>query len=220
MAGELIGRHPPLDRHGPDGQGAGGGRRPEAHAGQLPGTRVGLSDRALLLLGFAGAFRRSELVALDVADLEFSSAGLAVTLRKSKTDQEGRSRRIGIPYGSSDKTCPVRSLQAWLETARIVDGAVFRSLDKFQRVQPKRLSDKAVARIVKRRAAAVGLDPGSLRRTFAARRPGHQRRRRRCLRTGDHEPDRAPLDDAWCGATSAKRTCLPRITRPVWRVCK
>jgi integrase len=53
----------------------------------------------------------------------------------------------------------VRSLQAWLETARIVDGAVFRSLDPFQRVQPRRLSDKAVARIIKRRAAAVGLDP-------------------------------------------------------------
>src|SRR5207253_9365040 len=68
-------------------------------------------------------------------------------------------RRIGIPYGSSEKTCPVRALQTWLESARIVDGAVFRSLDKFQRVQPKRLSDKAVARIVKRRAAAVGLDP-------------------------------------------------------------
>jgi integrase len=126
---------------------------------KLPGTRVGLRDRALLLLGFAGAFRRSELVALDVADLEFSSAGLAVTLKKSKTDQEGRSRRIGVPYGSSDKTCPVRSVQAWLETARIVDGPVFRSLDTFQRVQPRRLSDKAVARIVKRRAAAVGLDP-------------------------------------------------------------
>ena len=78
----------------------------------------------------------------------WSSAGLAVTLRKSKTDQEGRSRRIGIPYGSSEKTCPVRSLQAWLETARIVDGAVFGSLDKFQRVQSKRLSDKAVARIM------------------------------------------------------------------------
>jgi len=126
---------------------------------QLPATRVGLRDRALLLLGFAGAFRRSELVALDVADLEFSSAGLAVTLRKSKTDQEGRSRRIGIPYGSSEQSCPVRSLQAWLQTARIVDGPVFRSLDTFQRVQPKRLSDKAVVRIVKRRAAAVGLDP-------------------------------------------------------------
>ena len=127
--------------------------------GKLPGTRVGLRDRALLLLGFAGAFRRSELVSLDVADLEFSRAGLIVTLRKSKTDQEGRSRRLGIPYGSSELTCPVRSLQSWLASARIVDGPVFRSLDRFQRVQPGRLSDKAVALVVKRRAKAVGLDP-------------------------------------------------------------
>ena len=93
---------------------------------QLPPTRVGMRDRTLLLLGFAGAFRRSELVALDVADLDFSSAGLAITLRRSKTDQEGPSRRVGIPYGSSAATCPVRSLQAWLETARITGGAVFR----------------------------------------------------------------------------------------------
>ena len=126
---------------------------------KLPSTRVGLRDRALLLLGFAGAFRRSELVSLDVGDLEFTRAGLIVTLRKSKTDQEGKSRRLGIPYGSSEQTCPVRSLQAWLESARIVEGAVFRSLDRFHRVQPGRLSDKAVALVVKRRAKAVGLDP-------------------------------------------------------------
>jgi integrase len=126
---------------------------------QLPGTRVGLRDRALLLVGFAGAFRRSELVALDVADLEFSRAGLIVTLRKSKTDQEARSRRLGIPYGSSEHSCPVRSLQAWLESARISGGPVFRGLDRFQRVQPGRLSDRSVALIVKRRAKAVGLDP-------------------------------------------------------------
>jgi integrase len=126
---------------------------------KLPDTRVGLRDRALLLLGFAGAFRRSELVGLDVADLEFARARLIVTLRKSKTDQEGRSRRLGIPFGSSEQTCPVRSLQAWLEAARITEGPVFRSLDLFQRVQQARLSDKAVALIVKRRAKAVGLDP-------------------------------------------------------------
>ncbi len=126
---------------------------------ELPSTHVGLRDRAPLLLGFAGAFRRSELVALDVADLEFSSAGLAINLRGAKTDQEAAGRRIGVPYGSNEKTCPVRSLQAWLESARITQGAVFRSLEKFQRVQPRRLSDKAVARIVKRRAKDVGLDP-------------------------------------------------------------
>lgn len=127
--------------------------------GQLPATRVGLRDRAVLLLGFSGAFRRSELVSLDVADLEFARAGLIVTLRKSKTDQEGGGRRLGIPFGSSEATCPVRAVQAWLETARIADGPIFRALDRFQRVQAGRLSDKAIARIVKRRAKAVGLDP-------------------------------------------------------------
>jgi integrase len=69
---------------------------------KVPNIRVGLRDRALLLLGFAGAFRRSELVSLDVADLEFTRAGLIVTQRRSKTDQEGKSRRLGIPYGSSE----------------------------------------------------------------------------------------------------------------------
>ncbi len=126
---------------------------------KLPGTRVGLRDRALLLVGFAGAFRRAELVSLDVSDLEFSSAGLTITLRRSKTDQEGRSRRLGIPYGSSEATCPVRALEAWLESARIQDGPIFRPLDRFQRVQPTRLSSERVALIVKRRAKAVGLDP-------------------------------------------------------------
>jgi integrase len=126
---------------------------------KLPNTQVGTRDRALLLFGFAGGFRRSELVGVDYKDLEFSSAGVAVTLRRAKNDQEGASRRIGIPYGSLEKTCPVRSIQNWIETAGITDGPLFRSLDKFQRVQPRRLSDKAVARIVKRRAKAVGLDP-------------------------------------------------------------
>jgi integrase len=94
-----------------------------------------------------------------VADLEFSTAGLSVTLRKSKTDQEGRSRRVGIQYGSSEQTCPVRSLQAWLESARIIHGPVFRSSIAFSGFRTKRLSDKAVALVVKRRAKAVGLDP-------------------------------------------------------------
>jgi site-specific recombinase XerD len=84
----------------------------------LPDSERGLRDRALLLVGFAGAFRRSELVSLDVEDLEFSRSGLAVTLRRSKTDQEGQGRRIGIPYGTNELTCPVRSLQAWLTAGR------------------------------------------------------------------------------------------------------
>src|SRR5262245_6231937 len=80
-----------------------------------PDSRRGRRNRALLLLGFAGAFRRSELVALNVEDLEFQRNGVVVTLRRSKTDQEGESRRIGVPYGSIELTCPVRALQAWLE---------------------------------------------------------------------------------------------------------
>ena len=70
-----------------------------------PETLQGWRDRALLLVGFAGAFRRSELVSLDYADLDFQSAGLVVTLRRSKTDPEGQGRKVGIPPGSG-VTCP------------------------------------------------------------------------------------------------------------------
>jgi len=79
---------------------------------KVPGTRVGLRDRAVLLLGFAGAFRRSELFSLDVADLEFSRVGLIVTLGNSRTDQESSGRRLGIQFGSNEATCPVRAVQA------------------------------------------------------------------------------------------------------------
>ena len=76
---------------------------------------IGTRDRALVLLGFAGAFRRSELVALDVEDCAFGKDGLTVTLRRSKTDQDGAGRKIGIPYGSNPETCPVRTIQTWME---------------------------------------------------------------------------------------------------------
>jgi site-specific recombinase XerD len=124
-----------------------------------PDSLRGLRDRALLLLGFAGAFRRSELVGLNVEDLELSRIGLVVTLRHSKTDQEARGRRVGVPYGSSEATCPVRSIQAWLQAAYIEHGSIFRPIDRFGRVQAGRLSDKAVARLVKQHAEAIGLDP-------------------------------------------------------------
>ena len=70
---------------------------------------IGLRDRALILLGFAGAFRRSEIVSLDVEDCAFGKDGLTVLLRRSKTDQTGQGRKIGIPYGSNPETCPVQS---------------------------------------------------------------------------------------------------------------
>src|ERR1017187_7397148 len=80
---------------------------------------------------FAGAFRRSELVGLDVEDCVFSRDGLTVTLRKSKTDQTWEGRRIGIPYGSNPDTCPVRTIQAWIEQAAIsASGPLFRSIKR------------------------------------------------------------------------------------------
>ena len=76
-------------------------------------------DRALILLGFAGAFRRSELLGLDIEDCAFDKDGLTVMLRRSKTEQGGASRKIGIPYGSNPETCPVRTIQAWIEQTGI-----------------------------------------------------------------------------------------------------
>lgn len=122
-------------------------------------STLGLRDRALLLLGFAGAFRRSELVGLDVEDIAFGSDGLTVTIRRSKTDQEGQGQTVGIPYGSHPQTCPVRNVKAWMEAARIASGPVFRSVDRHGNIAPGRLSDKAVALVVKKAAEAAGLNP-------------------------------------------------------------
>lgn len=124
-----------------------------------PWRLLELRDRALLLLGFAGAFRRSELVGLDVADLEFSRGGVIVNLRRSKTDQEGQGRRIGIPRGRDVETCPMHGLQAYLRRAGVDSGPLFRGLNRHGQLLPGRLSDKAVTLVVKRRAAAIGLDP-------------------------------------------------------------
>ena len=124
-----------------------------------PDRLLGARDRALLLLGFSGAFRRSELVALDVEDLEFTGDGLVVTQRRGKTDQEGAGRKIGIPFGGKPDTCPVRAVREWLDVAAIMSGPVFRSVNRHGQVQPGRLSDKAVAIVVKRHAPGAGLDP-------------------------------------------------------------
>ncbi len=124
----------------------------------LPDNLLGIRDRALLLLGFSGGFRRSELVALDVENLNFTREGLIVTIMKSKTDQEAAGRCIGIPYGSHIESCPVRSLQLWLEASGIEVGPLFRSVNRHGNLQEGRLSDKAVALIVKRTAEAAGLD--------------------------------------------------------------
>jgi integrase len=125
----------------------------------LPDDKAGIRDRALLLLGFGAALRRSELVALTVEDLDFTDQGLVITVVKSKTDQEGEGRQIGVPYGSSPDTCAVKALQTWLEAAGVTDGPVFRKVDRHGHVGLAALTPQAVALIVKRSVEAVGLDP-------------------------------------------------------------
>ena len=122
-----------------------------------PTTLIGLRDRALLAVGFAGALRRSELLALAVADLLEVPDGLRVVIRRSKTDQAGEGQEIAIPRGTHLR--PVETLQTWLAAAAISDGPLFRPVLKGGRVQPEPLGDDGFVRALKRRAAAAGLDP-------------------------------------------------------------
>ena len=119
---------------------------------------IGVRDRAILLIGFSGALRRSEIVALDTADLSFTTDGLILTIRRSKGDQEGEGAKLGIPFGSDPGTCPVRSLQAWLDAAGITSGAVFKSINRHNTVSTHRLRSEAIAEVVKRAVAATGRD--------------------------------------------------------------
>ena len=128
-------------------------------------------DRALLLLGFAAGFRRSELVGLDVADIEIVRQGIIITLRYSKTDQEGAGRKIGIPHGRTQH-CPVATVTAWLARSAITQGAVFCPVTRYGHLQPVRLSGDAVSEVIRERLAAIGIDPEgysghSLRAGFA-----------------------------------------------------
>ena len=127
---------------------------------QLPDRLIGLRDRALLLLGFAGGFRRSELVGLNVADLELVADGVVVTLRRSKTDQQGEGRKVGIPFGHRG-LCPVQAVESWLEAAQLDEGPLFRQVNRHGQVGRMRLSDRAVALVVKRSAERAGLDPAN-----------------------------------------------------------
>jgi len=120
----------------------------------------GLRDRALLLLGFSGAFRRSELVALDVGDVEPADEGLRITIRKSKTDQEGRGVTIAIVKGAA--CCPCRALMEWCQAAKIESGPIFRPVRKGGRVRDARLSAKSVCDITKAYAGLVGLDSATI----------------------------------------------------------
>jgi len=133
----------------------------------------GKRDRALVLLGFASATRRSELAALNVADVEFvHDEGVVIHLRRSKTDQEGRGRLVGVPVGRHFQTCPVIALQSWLQASGLTEGPLWRPINRHGGLRDGRLTDHAVATIIKALAKAAGLNPQlysghSLRSGFA-----------------------------------------------------
>jgi integrase len=123
----------------------------------LPESLLGLRDTALLLVGFAGGFRRAELASLTCEDVEITREGLVINLRRSKTDQHGLGRKIGIPFGSDPSTCPVRTLENWLQAAAITTGPIFRNVDRHGRIAATALTPQVVRLVVKRSCEAVGL---------------------------------------------------------------
>lgn len=138
----------------------------------VPSTPTGIRDRAILTLGFFTASRRSELVGLDVSDVAFTPKGIVVTVRHSKTDQEGRGIKKAVHLQVPD-VCPFAAVKAWLQVLGAnASGALFRAIDQHGHISPERMSDRAVALIVKRYATAAGLDADlfsghSLRRGLA-----------------------------------------------------
>ena len=115
-------------------------------------------DRALLAFGMASCLRRSELVALRLADIRRVPEGMRVFIARSKGDQEGKGAEIAVPEGRRLK--PVRHLEDWLARASIVDSWLFRRISNDgKRVTSDPMSDRAVARVVQQRVAAAGLDP-------------------------------------------------------------
>lgn len=118
----------------------------------------GIRDRAILLVGYAGALRRSEVVGLDVDDISFVEEGLVLTLRTSKTDHTSAGVKIAIQRGSRTDTCPVNAMRNWLQVSEISSGAVFRPVAKGGRIQDSRLTDQVVCQVLKQFARLVGLN--------------------------------------------------------------
>jgi integrase len=124
----------------------------------IPEDLRGVRDRALLLVGFAGGFRRSEVVELEAADVAKQEEGLVITLRRSKTDQTGQGRKIGIPFARG-RHCAVKALGAWLELGPAWDGPIFRPIDRHGVTSMSRLSGQAVSLIIRERLHKAGFEP-------------------------------------------------------------
>lgn len=163
-------------------------------------TLAAKRDRALLLVGFAGALRRSELAAVQAEHVQFTADGLRLFLPRSKADQEGRGTTLGIHYGTSPQTCPVRALRSWMQAAREATGSplfgpVFRKVDRWGRLWETELTSGAVAKLVKRAAKRAGLDASlysghSLRAGFATQAARAGKHERAIMRHTRHKSER------------------------------
>ncbi len=122
---------------------------------------IGLRNRALLLITYAGALRRSEAVALRWENIDFGPEGVTLTIARSKTDPTGKGSAVGIPFGSSPETCPVRALETWKAASQQTGGPVFPVIGRAGKIFGEALSDRAVARLVKQSVAGLGLDPAA-----------------------------------------------------------
>ncbi len=123
------------------------------------GDLVSIRDKALLFLGFAGAFRRSELVGIQMEDITFSPQGMVIFIPQSKGDQLGHGSQIAIPYAPDSHVCPVTAVQEWIEAANIRKGPLFRGFKRNLEPRETQLSDKAVALIVKKYMGMLGMNP-------------------------------------------------------------
>jgi len=111
---------------------------------------VKLRDKSIILIGFAGGFRRSEIVSIDYEDLEFVNEGLKIIVKKSKTDQYGEGMIKGLPYFANKNNCPVYNIKKWLEISKIKSGAIFRRFSKGSKLSNNRLTDQSVALLIKK----------------------------------------------------------------------
>lgn len=156
---------------------------------------AGIRDKAIMLTGFMGAFRRSELVRIDVEDISFVREGIVILVHQSKGDQEGQGEYVAIPYNSDPDVCAVVAVKQWINAAELNSGPLFRPLNKYKQVRDRRLTDKSVALIVKKYASLAGFKGDdfaghSLRRGFATSAAQHDVDERTIMQQTRHKSEK------------------------------
>ena len=117
-----------------------------------------IRDKTIILVGFGGGFRRTELISIDHEDLDFVTEGVKITIKRSKTDQLGEGMTKGLPYFANETYCPVSHLKKWIEISNIKDGAIFRRFVKGSSLTSSRLTDQSVVLLIKRYLELAGIE--------------------------------------------------------------